>query len=446
MDDPIPSGSLVTNTREKKQPENKKVKKSLLKHVAAAAVTAAFAVPAFAANIVLVDSTNSFAKAPNGAEALFAFQKAANYWNKTLSNDVNIRIDIGFEALKPGVLGSTRSFSNDASVASVYGALAKTGTSALDSIAVSHLSALDAHGNLSMRVSSYLDPVAQTGIDTAASRLSTGDSVMNRYLSVNTATLKALHLSTGQAANAADASIKFSSNFGFDFNPTDGVSTGKYDFVAVATHEIGHALGFVSGADIFDEYGHPGSPYAKLVDADHIDDYSIGSTLDLFRYGNGLNKDGSRQLQWASDRDAFFSIDGQNIFNLTNPNQVAATFSTGEYNGDKHQASHWSDNKAFVQPNGCYQSTKQIGIMDPTAAACEMGIVTQNDLAAFDAMGWNLHENILQDPSYAKTTADIYNMDGVAVASVPEPETYAMLLAGLGLTGFMARRRKNKQA
>lgn len=30
----------------------------------------------------------------------------------------------------------------------------------------------------------------------------------------------------------------------------------------------------------------------------------------------------------------------------------------------------------------------------------------------------------------------------IAVSSVPEPETYAMLLAGLGLVGFIARRRK----
>ena len=28
------------------------------------------------------------------------------------------------------------------------------------------------------------------------------------------------------------------------------------------------------------------------------------------------------------------------------------------------------------------------------------------------------------------------------ISQVPEPETYAMLLAGLGLVGFMARRRK----
>lgn len=41
-----------------------------------------------------------------------------------------------------------------------------------------------------------------------------------------------------------------------------------------------------------------------------------------------------------------------------------------------------------------------------------------------------------------------FNATNVAgyVSAVPEPETYAMLLAGLGLVGFMARRRKNKAA
>ncbi len=36
--------------------------------------------------------------------------------------------------------------------------------------------------------------------------------------------------------------------------------------------------------------------------------------------------------------------------------------------------------------------------------------------------------------------------DNFAVTAVPEPETYAMLLAGLGVLGFMARRRKQTGA
>lgn len=41
-----------------------------------------------------------------------------------------------------------------------------------------------------------------------------------------------------------------------------------------------------------------------------------------------------------------------------------------------------------------------------------------------------------------------YNMSlgGSAVAAVPEPETFAMLLAGLGLVGFATRRRERKVA
>jgi len=42
-----------------------------------------------------------------------------------------------------------------------------------------------------------------------------------------------------------------------------------------------------------------------------------------------------------------------------------------------------------------------------------------------------------------------YSIDNVvltATAPVPEPETYAMMLAGLGAVGFMARRREARQA
>ena len=34
-----------------------------------------------------------------------------------------------------------------------------------------------------------------------------------------------------------------------------------------------------------------------------------------------------------------------------------------------------------------------------------------------------------------------YALDGNPIQAVPEPETYALMLAGLGLVGFVARRR-----
>lgn len=39
-------------------------------------------------------------------------------------------------------------------------------------------------------------------------------------------------------------------------------------------------------------------------------------------------------------------------------------------------------------------------------------------------------------------TAEAYGLNNVRVTAVPEPETYAMMLAGLGALGFMARRRR----
>jgi hypothetical protein len=49
-------------------------------------------------------------------------------------------------------------------------------------------------------------------------------------------------------------------------------------------------------------------------------------------------------------------------------------------------------------------------------------------------------------PGVTFTDATAINNHGqVAVLGVPEPETYALLLAGLGLISFMARRRKARE-
>lgn len=420
-----------------------------LLHAIAAAAAISCAAPASALNIVLVDSTNSFGTSPNGAAALLAFQKAANYWNKTLTNDVTLRFNISFDALPANVLGSTGSFTSTVAVTDVYAGLAATGTTALDAIAVANLSKLNADGGLTIRTNNYYDVANKIGLqDATVTR--TGDATINRYLDVNQSVVKALGLTSKTGPmNAYDAQIQFSSQFAFDYNPSNGIDAGKYDFTAVAVHEIGHALGFVSGTDVLDIVMHGTGPLAAPFEAGafgsaDIADFPVGSTLDLFRYGNSVGADGKAILQWSANRPAYFSIDGTTMFGLGDASfQEAATFSTGQFSGDGAQASHWKDNVGFVDPNapGCFQSTRQVGIMDPTSSPCYTENVTRNDIAAFDAMGWNTNVNALTDKGYAVSSADIYAMEGVAVA-VPEPSTWGLMALGMGVIGFLARRRR----
>lgn len=431
------------------------MKHTFVRGLLAAAAAAACVSPASALNIVLWDTNNSYAASP---EALLAFQKAANYWNKTISTDATVNIQIGFADLGKNILAQAGSNASDVSVANVYSALktnaAAAGASQLDKIAASNLVALDSNGSLTMRVNGYADAANKVGVDTTVgSRLVSGDHYGNQNLYVNTSVQKALGLYKGPAKDF-DATITFSSSFGFDYNPTNGVDKGKYDFVAVAIHELGHSLGFVSGTDTFDWLGASQKVgggkelfESGAFGSANTDDYAFGSTLDLFRYGINDAVNGHLQLQWGANKDAYFSIDGKTPFNYDSNGQSLASFSTGALTGDKHQASHWKDTDLFPDASqpGCYLARRDIGIMDPTGTPCLDGHVTQNDLAAFDAMGWNLSVDALKAGNYSISTKDVYAMEGVA-AVVPEPATYAQLVLGLGLVGGLLRSRRKAQA
>ena len=403
--------------------------------------------PASALNIIL-HADSSFTGSPNGAAALLGFQKAANYWNKTITTNATLNFDVHFDALGAGILGSTASNGVDTSVAKTYRQLAATGNSALDRIAVANLRPLSAKGGVGMRVP-YTDPSTGPSTTLGGSVYDNNDSFNNTYLSLNTSVNKALGIgfSAGDTYFAqeglnrnADADITFSSDFNFDFDPTNGISVGTYDFIGVATHEMGHALGFVSGTDTYDYFSGPNGPGAGLIS--DLNGFSIASSLDLFRYGvNSFGADGKRQLQLDPNREAFFSIDGSTPFAA---NGTIAAFATGQFNGDGDQASHWKDAYSYFGPNGCVTDVNPVGIMDPTIGACVLDKVSDSDIAAMDALGWNVGFDTLANRNYTFDTAQIYDLKGLA--AVPEPAVWLEMIAGFGVIGAVSRRRRTLAA
>ena len=409
-------------------------RKLFLGTVAASAMLAS--TQASAVTFVLTDTGG----AAVGTQARLGFDIAARYWSSVLTNNSTVNLNIGFKALGAGILGSTGSTRADVTLNTVANRLQATGNSALDTQAVANLlpkiSGLGTSG-ASIGAITNQSNAGNIGVNFNAYEFDNDGSENNRYVFGNTSVFKAMGITTNEYlntsfANVSDGSVTFSSNFNFDFNPTDGITAGQFDFIGVAIHEIGHALGFVSGVDIYDANGQ--------FDYDNPEG-GLMSTLDLFRYSaDVLNvaPGTGPVLDWSVARAATIALGGNPYFSIDGGQTQLfgdSRFSTGRTNGDGQQASHWKDK------GGC---SGQIGIMDPNFCNAQTGEVTADDLAAFDAMGWNINFNVLANSGYKFTTADAYRAFAGAGA-VPEPASWAMMISGFGLIGGAMRRSTSRK-
>ncbi len=196
---------------------------------------------------------------------------------------------------------------------------------------------------------------------------------------VTSAEAKAL----GLAANstAIDGYVGFAGTAaGFGFDPAT-VTTRQYDFQAVAAHELSEVLGRISG---FDASGYR-------------------TAFDLYRYL------APGQLASSAKGRAYFSLDGGRT--------VLQSFNSGS--GDKGD---W------------LASATTTDAFDASIARGRRKSVSVVDLATLDALGWNA----------AAPLGSGGNLGGTAFAlagSVPEPSSWALLVAGFGLLGTAMRRR-----
>lgn len=335
-----------------------------------------------------------------GSQARAGFEAAGRLFSGLFKDNITINLDVRFSALGPGILGSTGSTTNTVVYNSVRSALTADSRTFFDRTAIGSLGAAPI-GFVSN------EPPAAGAIDSRLRFLDNNNSFDNNNLNVNTAQMKAMGLTPVYAGNnpgQRDGSVSFSSAFTWDFDPTDGITPGSFDFVGVAAHEIGHALGFRSGVDLADVNALPG---VALPGARGLNNIAWGTVHDLFRYGDF---GGSTVRDWSIGGTPCYSLNGVNC---------VALLSTGRLNGDLRQASHWKDDTLLnISP--------PLGLMDPTATGPggtrPSQVFSKFDLIAFDAMGYDL------------------------ASAVPEPRSWAMLIAGFGLVGAVARRQRRRVA
>jgi hypothetical protein len=172
-----------------------------------------------------------------------------------------------------------------------------------------------------------------------------------------------------------DARIRVSDLVPWHFDTNEGTPGDKYDLLTSAAHEVGHALGVISGVDALNLLASEG----KLTEQDL--DYV--APMDLLRYS-----DESRALGVPDGTTGatYFSLDG-GANNL-------GDFSSGVSNdGDGFQVSHW-------------QNGDSRGIMNPLLNKGERLEISDLDLRLLDAIGWDRVSQLQADVKTAMQSID----------------------------------------
>ncbi|HEX3144884.1 MAG TPA: NF038122 family metalloprotease [Pyrinomonadaceae bacterium] len=275
------------------------------------------------------------------ATAVAAFNRAAQNWEDVIMSPITIYIDVDFGATNFGdpwpanVLGATGAPSSGFPYQSVRTNLNAEATGEGNATKQAIFNALPAN-------SVPTDLGNATAVDVY-------DSIARAI---------GLLPATAQPTDNA-AQIAFNSQNTFDFDPSNGITAGTIDFDAVATHEIGHALGF---------------------DSDAGENIPKPTIWDLYRFHSGTTSATFPTAQRIMTTGSS-SSDLQFDFIPGNPELGLSTGGPDGNGGDLWQSSHWK------HVSTC---TGYIGIMDPAISNGCRRTITSNDTLALSSFGYNL--------------------------------------------------------
>jgi hypothetical protein len=287
-------------------------------------------------------------------EAKQAFIVAANRWEALISTPITVVIDVDF---------GTQFFGTDYPSPNILG---QTGSSRVSAAYPGVRSRLISNNPTSAELALYNGlPSSSIPIEFGGTPATVSQVRMTRPVARALGLVADIANPDALAIGQGDSGIGFNSAFSFDFNPDDGIAPGKTDFDSVATHEIGHALGFSSDA------GGANQPTGV-------------SMWDLFRFRPGtanLGSIGTAQRVMSAGGEQVYFNNQTNSFGTQELGLSTGGPSGDATGGDGNQSSHWKADE---------QSGFYVGIMDPTLARGVRKTITSNDVKAIDAFGYSI--------------------------------------------------------